>query len=47
LADPASLDEQEHDELLENLVSGAIERLLAPRRASEAISIASSIEKNI
>lgn len=40
-----SLDEQEHNELLENLVSGAIERLLAPRRASEAISITRSIEK--
>jgi hypothetical protein len=42
---PHSLDESEHDELLESMVSGAIERLLAPRRAVEAISLASSIEK--
>jgi AcrR family transcriptional regulator len=42
---PHSLDEREHDELLENMMSGAIERLLAPRRAVEAISLASSIEK--
>ncbi|BCX67292.1 MULTISPECIES: TetR/AcrR family transcriptional regulator [Pseudomonas] len=41
-----SLDEHEHDELLENLVSGGIERLLAPRRANEAISLARSIEKS-
>lgn len=40
-----ALDEQEHYELLENLVSGAIERLLAPRRTGEAISISRSIEK--
>ncbi|MGH8389463.1 MAG: TetR/AcrR family transcriptional regulator [Pseudomonas sp.] len=40
-----SLDEHEHNELLESLVSGAIERLLAPRRTPEAISIARSIEK--
>lgn len=40
-----SLDESEHDELLENLVGGAIERLLAPRRTSEAISLARPIEK--
>ncbi|MNM13399.1 hypothetical protein D3C81_235890 [compost metagenome] len=42
---PHALDEQEHDELLENLVSGAIERVLAPRRPNEAISLARSIEK--
>lgn len=41
-----SLDEHEHDELLENLVSGAIERLLAPRRALEAISLAHPIGKS-
>ncbi|MVV47555.1 TetR/AcrR family transcriptional regulator [Pseudomonas sp. PB120] len=40
-----SLDEQEHDELLESLVSGAVERLLAPRRAPEAISLAHPIDK--
>lgn len=40
-----SLDESEHDELLENLVGGAIERVLAPRRTSEAISLARPIEK--
>ena len=40
-----ALDEHEHYELLENLVSGAIERLLAPRRTGEAISISRSIEK--
>ena len=40
-----TLDEHEHHELLESMVSGAIERLLAPRRANEAISLASSIEK--
>ena len=39
------LEESERDEMLENLVSGAIERLLAPRRSNEAISLASSIEK--
>ncbi|MBK5351523.1 TetR/AcrR family transcriptional regulator [Pseudomonas sp. TH41] len=41
-----SLDEHERDELLESLVSGAIERLLAPRRALEAISLAHPIEKS-
>ncbi|MCW8279240.1 TetR family transcriptional regulator, partial [Pseudomonas sp. PCH199] len=41
-----SLDEQEQDELLENMLSGAIERVLAPRRATEAISLARSIEKS-
>jgi len=41
-----ALDEQEHNELLESLVSGAIERLLAPRRTGEAISIARTIEKS-
>lgn len=40
-----SLDEGEQDELLENMLSGAIERVLAPRRSAEAISIARSIEK--
>lgn len=40
-----SLDEHERDELLESLVSGAIERVLAPRRAQEAISRATPIEK--
>lgn len=40
-----SLDEGEHDELLENLVSGGIERLLAPRRTGEAISLAHPIDK--
>jgi hypothetical protein len=40
-----SLDEQARDELLENLVSGGIERLLAPRRVHEAISLAQPIEK--
>lgn len=35
------LDEREREELLENLVAGAIERLLAPRRTPEAISLAS------
>jgi AcrR family transcriptional regulator len=39
------LEAFERDEMLENLVSGAIERLLAPRRSNEAISLASSIEK--
>jgi AcrR family transcriptional regulator len=39
------LDEAEHNELLESLVSGAIERVLATRRAPEAISLACSIEK--
>ncbi|MHC8285787.1 TetR/AcrR family transcriptional regulator [Pseudomonas sp. XS1P51] len=40
-----SLDERERDELMENMVSGAIERLLAPRRTHEAISLAPAIEK--
>ncbi|MGJ7518264.1 TetR/AcrR family transcriptional regulator [Pseudomonas baetica] len=40
-----SLDEQEQDELLESMLSGAIERVLAPRRATEAISLARPIEK--
>ncbi|KAA0959357.1 TetR/AcrR family transcriptional regulator [Pseudomonas sp. ANT_H12B] len=40
-----SLDEQTRDELLESLVSGAIERVLAPRRTHEAISFAPPIEK--
>ncbi|MNY42462.1 hypothetical protein D3C86_1773510 [compost metagenome] len=44
LAQPA-LDEPERDELLESLVRGAIERVLAPRRVPEAISLASSMEK--
>ena len=39
------LDEPERDELVESLVRGAIERVLAPRRAPEAISLAPSIEK--
>ncbi|MCX2900963.1 TetR/AcrR family transcriptional regulator [Pseudomonas mandelii] len=39
------LEENEREELLENMVSGAIERLLTPRRSNEAISLASSIEK--
>ena len=43
---PHILDEQEHDELLESLVSGAIERVLSPRRAPEAISLARPIEKS-
>jgi AcrR family transcriptional regulator len=38
------LDEGEHNELLENMVGGAIERLLAPKRPSEAISLARPIE---
>jgi len=42
---PHALDEPEHDELLECMVSGAIERLLAPRRAAEAISLTRPIEK--
>ncbi|WP_223515888.1 TetR/AcrR family transcriptional regulator [Pseudomonas sp. GL-R-26] len=42
---PHVLDEQERDELLESMVSGAIERVLAPRRAPEAISLARPIEK--
>ena len=42
---PHTLDEQEHDELLESLVSGAIERVLSPRRVPEAISLARPIEK--
>ncbi|MNY65651.1 hypothetical protein D3C86_2029570 [compost metagenome] len=33
-----SLDEQERDNLMENMVSGAIERLLTPKRTHEAIS---------
>ena len=41
----SALDEREREELLDNLVGGAIERLLAPRRAPEAISLAPSIEK--
>lgn len=40
-----TLDEAERNELLENLVCGAIERLLAPRRSVEAISLARPIEK--
>ncbi|HEF4758297.1 TPA: TetR/AcrR family transcriptional regulator [Pseudomonas putida] len=40
-----SLDEREQDELLESMLSGAIERVLAPRRATEAISLARPIEK--
>lgn len=40
-----SLDEHARDELLESLVSGAIERVLAPRRIHEVISLASPIEK--
>ncbi|MDB5993267.1 MAG: TetR family transcriptional regulator [Pseudomonas sp.] len=44
LAHP-DLDEVERDELLENLVSGAIERVLAPRRTLEAISRPLPIEK--
>ena len=43
---PHILDEQGHDELLESLVSGAIERVLSPRRAPEAISLARPIEKS-
>jgi AcrR family transcriptional regulator len=39
---PHALDEQEHDELLESMVSGAIERLLAPRRANMPVSLAST-----
>lgn len=39
---PHALDEQEHDELLESMVSGAIERLLAPRRANTPVSLASA-----
>ncbi|MGE8068638.1 TetR/AcrR family transcriptional regulator [Pseudomonas sp. NPDC089569] len=35
-----ALEEREQDELLENMLSGAIERVLAPRRAAEAISLA-------
>ncbi|NUT76113.1 TetR/AcrR family transcriptional regulator [Pseudomonas sp. C1C7] len=35
-----SLDEQAQDELLENMLSGAIERVLAPRRASETLTLA-------
>ncbi|NUU37636.1 TetR/AcrR family transcriptional regulator [Pseudomonas sp. C2B4] len=42
---PHPLDEAEQDELLENMLSGAIERVLAPRRPTEAISLARSIEK--
>ncbi|MEJ8867620.1 TetR/AcrR family transcriptional regulator [Pseudomonas jessenii] len=42
---PHVLDEQERDELLESMVSGAIERVLAPRRVPEAISLARPIEK--
>ncbi len=42
---PHALDEQERDELLESMVSGAIERVLAPRRVPEAISLARPIEK--
>jgi AcrR family transcriptional regulator len=34
-----SLDERERENLMENMVSGAIERLLAPRRTHEAISL--------
>lgn len=39
---PHALDEREHDDLLESMVSGAIERLLAPRRANTPISLAST-----
>ena len=39
-----ALEEGEHTELLENMVGGAIERLLAPKRPSEAISLARPIE---
>jgi AcrR family transcriptional regulator len=42
---PHVLDEQEREELLESMVSGAIERVLAPRRVPEAISLARPIEK--
>ena len=34
------LDEQAQDELLENMLSGAIERVLAPRRAPETLKLA-------
>jgi AcrR family transcriptional regulator len=40
-----ALAEQERDELLESLVSGAIERVLAPKRTPEAISLARPIGK--
>ncbi|MCU7247460.1 TetR/AcrR family transcriptional regulator [Pseudomonas koreensis] len=36
-----SLDERERDTLMVSMVSGAIERLLAPNRTSETISVAS------
>jgi AcrR family transcriptional regulator len=39
------LDERDREELLESLVSGAIERVLIPRRTPEAISLASPIGK--
>ncbi|MCO8310708.1 TetR/AcrR family transcriptional regulator [Pseudomonas mandelii] len=39
------LDEQERDNLMENMLSGAIERLLAPRRTQEAISLAPPLER--
>lgn len=40
-----SLDEQERSNLMENMVSGAIERLLAPRCTHEAISLTPPLEK--
>jgi AcrR family transcriptional regulator len=42
---PHVLDEHEREELLESMVSGAIERVLAPRRVPEAISLARPMEK--
>jgi AcrR family transcriptional regulator len=42
---PHALGEQEREELLESMVCGAVERLLAPKRALEAITLARPIEK--
>ncbi|KAB0495571.1 TetR/AcrR family transcriptional regulator [Pseudomonas vancouverensis] len=42
---PDTLGTQERDDLLESLVSGAIERVLAPRRSVEAISLARPMVK--
>lgn len=42
---PYGLEEQERDEMLESLISGAIDKVLAPKRAQDAISLAQPIRK--
>lgn len=43
---PYLLDEQERSNLMENMVSGAVERLLARRCTHEAMSLTPPLEKN-